>query len=85
LSALTVLTLLTGKFEIYHQRFIFGMASWIKRDFVLMSCQVKTSGQCQLRDKQKKHLYFSIVALPIDAMIVDHAVECNHNQHKRGG
>jgi acid stress-induced BolA-like protein IbaG/YrbA len=38
-----------------------------------MSCQVKTSGQCQLRDK--KHEYFSIVSLLIDSVIVDHAVE----------
>jgi hypothetical protein len=34
--------------------------------------QVKKSGQCQLRDK--KHQYFSIVSLPTDSVIVDHAV-----------
>jgi hypothetical protein len=38
-----------------------------------MSCQEKTSGQCQLRDK-KKHQYFSIVSLPTESVIVDHAV-----------
>jgi hypothetical protein len=38
----------------------------------LMSSQVKKSGQCQLRDK--KHQYFSIVSLPTDSVIVDHAV-----------
>jgi acyl CoA:acetate/3-ketoacid CoA transferase beta subunit len=37
-----------------------------------MSSQVKKSGQCQLRDK--KHQYFSIVSLPTDSVIVDHAV-----------
>jgi hypothetical protein len=37
----------------------------------LMS-QVKKSSQCQLRDK--KHQYFSIVSLPTDTVIVDHAV-----------
>jgi hypothetical protein len=37
-----------------------------------MSCQVKTFDQCQLRDK--KHQYFSIVSLPTDSAIVDHAV-----------
>jgi hypothetical protein len=34
----------------------------------LMSSEVKKSGQCQLRD------YFSIVSLPTDSVIVDHAV-----------
>jgi hypothetical protein len=38
----------------------------------LMSSQVKKSGQCQLCDK--KHQYFSIVSLPTDSVIVDHAV-----------
>jgi hypothetical protein len=38
----------------------------------LMSSQVKKSGQCQLR--VKKHQYFSIVSLPTDSVIVDHAV-----------
>jgi hypothetical protein len=38
----------------------------------LISSQVKKSGQCQLRDK--KHQYFSIVSLPTDSVIVDHAV-----------
>jgi hypothetical protein len=37
----------------------------------LMS-QVKKSGQCQLRGK--KYQYFSIVSLPTDSVIVDHAV-----------
>jgi hypothetical protein len=37
-----------------------------------MSSQVKKSGECQLRDK--KHPYFSIVSLPTDSVIVDHAV-----------
>jgi hypothetical protein len=41
----------------------------------LMSSQVKKSGQFQLRDK--KHQYFSIVSLPTDSVIVDHAVEYN--------
>jgi hypothetical protein len=36
----------------------------------LMS-QVKKSGQCQLRGK--KYQYFSIVSLPADSVIVDHA------------
>jgi hypothetical protein len=36
----------------------------------LMS-QVKKSGQCQLRGK--KYQYFSIVSLPTDSVIVDHA------------
>jgi hypothetical protein len=35
--------------------------------------QVKKSGQCPLRDK--KHQYFSIVSLPTDSVIVDHAVD----------
>jgi hypothetical protein len=35
--------------------------------------QVKTSGQCKLRDK-KKHQCFSIVSLPTDSVIFDHAV-----------
>jgi hypothetical protein len=39
---------------------------------VLMSSQVKKSGEWQLRDK--KHQYFSIVSLPTDSVIVDHAV-----------
>jgi hypothetical protein len=39
-----------------------------------MPCQVKTSGQCQLRNK-KKHQYFSIVSLSTDSIIVDHAVQ----------
>jgi hypothetical protein len=55
-----------GKLEIYHQRFIFC------NSIFFMSFQVKTSGQCQLRDK--KHQYFSIVSLPTDSVIVDHAV-----------
>jgi hypothetical protein len=38
----------------------------------LMSFQVKTFSQCELRDK--KHQYFSIVSLPTDSVIVDHAV-----------
>jgi hypothetical protein len=38
----------------------------------LMSSQVKKSGQNQLRDK--KHQYFSIVSLPTDSVIVDHAI-----------
>jgi hypothetical protein len=38
----------------------------------LMSSQVEKSGKCQLRDK--KHQYFSIVSLPTDSVIVDHAV-----------
>jgi hypothetical protein len=38
-----------------------------------MSCQVKTLGQRQLRDK--KHQYFSIVSLPTYPVLVDHAVE----------
>jgi hypothetical protein len=37
-----------------------------------MSCQIKTPGQCQLRDKKRQ--YFSIVLLPTDSVIVDHAV-----------
>jgi hypothetical protein len=37
-----------------------------------MSSQVKKSDQWQLRDK--KHQYFSIVSLPTDSVIVDHAV-----------
>jgi hypothetical protein len=37
-----------------------------------MSCQVETSGQCQLRNK--KHQYFSVVSLPTDSVIIDHAV-----------
>jgi hypothetical protein len=36
----------------------------------LMWSQVKKSAQCQLR--VKKHLYFSIVLLPTDSVIVDH-------------
>jgi hypothetical protein len=40
---------------------------------VLMSSQVKKFSQCELRDK--KHQYFSIVSLPTDSVIVDHAVE----------
>jgi hypothetical protein len=39
----------------------------------LISSQVKKSGQTQLRDK--KHQYFSIVSLPTDSVIVDHAVQ----------
>jgi hypothetical protein len=39
-----------------------------------MSCQVKTSGQCQLRDKKKKHIFFLIVLLPTDSVTVDQAV-----------
>jgi hypothetical protein len=39
----------------------------------LMSSQVKKISQCELRDK--KHQYFSIVSLPTDSVIVDHAVE----------
>jgi hypothetical protein len=38
-----------------------------------MSCQVKTSGQCQLRNR--KDQYFSIVSLPTDSVIVDQAVQ----------
>jgi hypothetical protein len=38
----------------------------------LISSQVKKSGQCQLRNK--KHQYFSIVSIPTDSVIVDHAV-----------
>jgi hypothetical protein len=38
-----------------------------------LSSQVKKSGQCQLGDKKKKQ-YFSIVSLPTDSVIVDHAV-----------
>jgi hypothetical protein len=38
----------------------------------LMSSQVKTSIQCELRDK--KHQYFSIVSLPTNLVIFDHAV-----------
>jgi hypothetical protein len=37
-----------------------------------MSTQVKKSGQCHLREK--KHQYFSIVSLPTDSVIADHAV-----------
>jgi hypothetical protein len=37
-----------------------------------MSCQAKTSGQCQLREK--KHQYFSIISLPTDSVTVDQAV-----------
>jgi hypothetical protein len=40
-----------------------------------MSCQVKTSIQCQLQDK--KHQYISIVSLPTDSVIVNHAVVSN--------
>jgi hypothetical protein len=41
-----------------------------------MSPQVKKSGQCQLRDK--KHQYFcTIVSLPTNSVIVDHAVDCD--------
>jgi hypothetical protein len=43
----------------------------------LMSSQPKKSDQCQLRDK--KHQYFSIVSLPTDSVIVDHAVEKEWN------
>jgi hypothetical protein len=40
-----------------------------------MSFQVKTFGQCQLRDKKKKnHPYVSIVSFPTDSVIVDHPV-----------
>jgi hypothetical protein len=39
---------------------------------VLTSSQVKKFSQCKLRDK--KHQYFSIVSLPTDSVIVDHAV-----------
>jgi hypothetical protein len=38
----------------------------------LMSSQVKKFSQCELR--HKKHQYFSIVSLPTDSVIVDHAV-----------
>jgi hypothetical protein len=37
-----------------------------------MSSQVKKFSQCELRGK--KHQYFSIVSLPTDSVIVDHAV-----------
>jgi hypothetical protein len=37
-----------------------------------MSSQVKKFSDCELRDK--KHQYFSIVSLPTDSVIVDHAV-----------
>jgi hypothetical protein len=37
-----------------------------------MSSQVKKFSQCELRDK--KHQHFSIVSLPTDSVIVDHAV-----------
>jgi archaellum component FlaG (FlaF/FlaG flagellin family) len=49
-----------------------------------MSCQVKRSGQCQLRDK--KHQYFSIVSLPTDSVVVDHAVDYEYSwlQKKTG-
>jgi hypothetical protein len=40
---------------------------------LLMSSQVKKFNQCELRDK--KHQYFSIVSLPTDSVIVDHAVQ----------
>jgi hypothetical protein len=39
----------------------------------LMLLQVKKSSQCPLRDK--KHQSFSIVSLPTDSVIVDHAVD----------
>jgi hypothetical protein len=38
--------------------------------------QVKKFSQCKLRDK--KHQYFSIVSLPTDSVIVDHAVIMYH-------
>jgi hypothetical protein len=38
----------------------------------LMSSPVKKSDQCHLPDK--KHQYFSIVTLPTDSVIVDHAL-----------
>jgi DNA repair protein RadC len=38
----------------------------------LMSSQVKKSCQCQLRDQKQQ--YFSIVSLPTDSVIIDHAV-----------
>jgi hypothetical protein len=38
-----------------------------------MLYQVETSDKCQFRDK-KNHQYFSIVSLPTDSVIVDHAV-----------
>jgi hypothetical protein len=53
-----------GIFEIYHQKLIFVI--------FLTSSQVKKFSQCKLRDK--KHQYFSIVSLPTDSVIVDHAV-----------
>jgi hypothetical protein len=37
-----------------------------------MSSQVKKFSECELRDK--KYQYFSIVSLPTDSVIVDHAV-----------
>jgi hypothetical protein len=62
-----------GKFEIYHQRFIFFSSINITdRTFFFKSCHVITFGQCQLRDE--KHQYISIVSLPTDSVIVDHAV-----------
>jgi hypothetical protein len=48
-----------------------------------MSCQVKTSGQCQLYETEK-HQYFSIVSLPTDSVIVDHAVLSNTTKVKVG-
>jgi hypothetical protein len=42
------------------------------RTFFFKSCHVITFGQCQLRDE--KHQYVSIVSLPTDSVIVDHAV-----------
>jgi hypothetical protein len=74
---LSTLTVFTGKFEIYHQWFIFVICSTnINRHnlFFLMSCQVKTSGQCQLPDKKNTNKYYSIVSLQTDSVIVDHAV-----------
>jgi hypothetical protein len=39
-----------------------------------MPCQVKTSSHYQLRNVQKNTQDFSIVSLPTDSAIVDHAV-----------
>jgi hypothetical protein len=44
----------------------------------LMSFQIKKSRQYLLRIK--KHQYFSIVSLPTDSVIIDHAIVTYHTR-----
>jgi hypothetical protein len=64
-----------GKFEIYHQRFIFVIMHKHNRhnQKCFFRLKIKKFSQGELRDK--KHEHFSTVSLPTDSVIVDHAVQ----------